>query len=781
MGAFQSQPESQPAAITVQASHSKELPWGHSQWDRLPAELRVMILKEASILTRFLVGMVPGGGAGAGAGKKTLDKATVQLIWQEVIDSDWQGDLNLLPEITLSADSRADSSMQLVRSDELFLRLCARFPDQADSADTKSLLKDTNAYSAGMVHIQRLTARLIHIPMHNGWFDLLDFDAYRIAFGWFAIIGGHTDLLRHLAKDHGVDLAQYGSVAYISAMDWAAYGGHVDILQMLHDAGNTTNKDDVIPPNASKVPESAILESQSSGSIDQAANSTIGKHLELSITNSSHAKPSICPAVPAIKDMTIDQLMIMHAAGTLPLMPRGDAPTTTLADAFGHDDCALVEPISPDFEPRTRPADYAMGDEIGEGGYGQVVAVTHIATQVQFACKVIAKITDVDDETYAWRQVRDAHEMLISKCAKAPHAIRTFDVMETKAFIFIVMERVNTVSDDRVFDKDESWRISRQLIECMHAFHKSGIYHHDIKDGNVLIDKDVNIRLIDFGLAVIGSPLEKLDHTVGTPMFMAPEIIFDETGHYGPGADVFSLGVVSFFLRFRYLPYRVQQHFALASSDSPFDMCDVVSSDYDKHSPFPMDTDQLDKDFFNQVLHGNPSNRLAMDGIVEHPWVTRDGLVPFVDTAAARPSTEPRPDDKTIGELLVLLDRLGMSGGTDGTKLGIEDVVEHLTNSAKADSAVRSVFLLLKAAKDGRAAFNNAVQAERERAALAVLDAVPAPCPETSMDAAQAAATQMGSETTLDGACPVSVQGGSAQQMPEHESGTCQDTPPKER
>ncbi|KAI8930167.1 kinase-like domain-containing protein [Entophlyctis helioformis] len=490
------------------------------------------------------------------------------------------------------------------------------------------------------------------------------------------------------------------------------------------------NKDDVIPPNASKVPESAVLDSQSSGSIDQAANSTIGKHLELSITNSSHAKPSICPAVPAIKDMSIDQLMIMHAAGTLPLMPRGDAPTTTLADAFGHDDCALVEPISPDFEPRTRPADYAMGDEIGEGGYGQVVAVTHIATQVQFACKVIAKITDVDDETYAWRQVRDAHEMLISKCAKAPHAIRTFDVMETKAFIFIVMERVNTVSDDRP-----------SLIECMHAFHKSGIYHHDIKDGNVLVDKDVNIRLIDFGLAVIGSPLEKLDHTVGTPMFMAPEIIFDETGHYGPGADVFSLGVVSFFLRFRYLPYRVQQHFALASSDSPFDMCDL-------HSPFPMDTDQLDKDFFNQVLHGNPSNRLAMDGIVEHPWVTRDGLVPF---------TEPRPDDKTIGELLVLLDRLGMSGGTDGTKLGIEDVVEHLTDSAKADSAVRSVFLLLKAAKDGRAAFNNAVQAERERAALAVLDA-----------------------TTLDGACPVSVQGGSVQQMPEHESGTCQDTPPKE-
>ncbi|KAI8927571.1 hypothetical protein BC831DRAFT_549032 [Entophlyctis helioformis] len=169
--------------------------------------------------------------------KKSLDKATIQAIWAEVFETDWQGDLWLLPYISLDAGAHGDGLMLRVRSRAMYQRLLARFPRKDDTDTDRTLDRAMNTYCHHGTNTH--SGDLIHIAMHNGWFDVLDF-RFPIALGWLAIIFGHTALLQHLAFTLGtVDLAQFERFGPYKAMDWAGYGGHVEILQMLHAAGST--------------------------------------------------------------------------------------------------------------------------------------------------------------------------------------------------------------------------------------------------------------------------------------------------------------------------------------------------------------------------------------------------------------------------------------------------------------------------------------------------------------------------------------------------------------
>ncbi len=130
-----------------------------------------------------------------------------------------------------------------------------------------------------------------------------------------------------------------------------------------------------------------------------------------------------------------------------------------------------------------------------------------------------------------------------------PNITTIHAIEESEDQIFIVMEFID---GDELKDKiktgalpfEETINIAVQIAEGLNAAHKKGIVHRDIKSANIMITKDGNVKIMDFGLAKIGggSQVTKLGSTIGTIAYMSPEQARGET--LDQRTDIWSFGIV---------------------------------------------------------------------------------------------------------------------------------------------------------------------------------------------------------------------------------------------
>lgn len=90
-----------------------------------------------------------------------------------------------------------------------------------------------------------------------------------------------------------------------------------------------------------------------------------------------------------------------------------------------------------------------------------------------------------------------------------------------------------------------------KLFRAIGHCHANGIVHRDIKPENIMIGKDKEVKLIDFGLSKQSSS-SSLSTIAGTPYYMAPEVL---EGYYNNKCDIWSLGVLLYVLLSGYLPF----------------------------------------------------------------------------------------------------------------------------------------------------------------------------------------------------------------------------------
>ena len=113
------------------------------------------------------------------------------------------------------------------------------------------------------------------------------------------------------------------------------------------------------------------------------------------------------------------------------------------------------------------------------------------------------------------------------------------------------------ISKEKPMSEDLARYVFKQILDGVEHIHKCGIVHRDLKIENILIDKDYNIKLTDFGFA---GPLKgngrngMLTTKLGTPNYLAPEIIMKQP-YYGEKTDIFACGVVLFVLVSFYFPF----------------------------------------------------------------------------------------------------------------------------------------------------------------------------------------------------------------------------------
>jgi len=195
---------------------------------------------------------------------------------------------------------------------------------------------------------------------------------------------------------------------------------------------------------------------------------------------------------------------------------------------------------------------------IGRGSYSKVVLGIDKATKKRVAVKMM-------DLKYH----RNYYEREVGALAHMshPNIIQMIGHYEdwTNQIGYVVEEYFRASSLDEYVQKKshgvglkerEALSIFDKLVEIVEHVHLASFSHHDLKPENILYDPLTRtLKLIDFGLSMQMDEDDEVEHCSGTPLFMAPEILHNAGIHNAVKSDVWSLGVIMFYLLVGDSPY----------------------------------------------------------------------------------------------------------------------------------------------------------------------------------------------------------------------------------
>ncbi|KAF3586117.1 hypothetical protein F2Q69_00032014 [Brassica cretica] len=194
---------------------------------------------------------------------------------------------------------------------------------------------------------------------------------------------------------------------------------------------------------------------------------------------------------------------------------------------------------------------YSLGRKLGQGQFGTTFLCLEKGTGNEYACKSISKrklLTDEDVEDVR-REIQIMHHL-----AGHPNVISIKGAYEDAVAVHLVME---LCSGGELFDRiiqrghyteRKAAELARTIVGVLETCHSLGVMHRDLKPENFLFvsrEEDSLLKTIDFGLSMFFKPDEVFTDVVGSPYYVAPEVL---RKRYGPESDVWSAGVIVYIL-----------------------------------------------------------------------------------------------------------------------------------------------------------------------------------------------------------------------------------------
>ena len=200
---------------------------------------------------------------------------------------------------------------------------------------------------------------------------------------------------------------------------------------------------------------------------------------------------------------------------------------------------------------------YEVIEELGRGGMGRVYRVLDRKVDEEVSLKIIRPEVTGDKQTIE----RFRHELKLARKISHRNICRMYHLGEEAETYYLTMEYVqgeslkNMLKMTKQLSVSTALQIARQIAEGLAEAHHRGVVHRDLKPGNVMLEKDGNVKIMDFGLAYSGPESKERDirDIVGTPEYMYPEQ-FDGQDVDGR-SDLYSLGVVLFEMLTGRLPF----------------------------------------------------------------------------------------------------------------------------------------------------------------------------------------------------------------------------------
>ena len=205
---------------------------------------------------------------------------------------------------------------------------------------------------------------------------------------------------------------------------------------------------------------------------------------------------------------------------------------------------------------------YFIINEVGRGSTGTV----YLSHDPYYGRDVAIKVYNIEaggDDEHA----RIARKMFLSEAhmvgmLQHPNILPIFDAGEENGHCYIVTEHVHGARTlaaycrpDNLLRLDDVVEIMFECAKALHYAHTRGVIHRDIKPSNIMLTTDSDVRIIDFGIALVaGSDISRIEGIAGSPSYMSPEQVqsLDLTSR----SDLYSLGAVMYELLTGVRPFR---------------------------------------------------------------------------------------------------------------------------------------------------------------------------------------------------------------------------------
>nr|XP_019833449.1 PREDICTED: serine/threonine-protein kinase PLK4 isoform X1 [Bos indicus] len=258
--------------------------------------------------------------------------------------------------------------------------------------------------------------------------------------------------------------------------------------------------------------------------------------------------------------------------------------------------------------------DFRVGNLLGKGSFAGVYRAESIHTGLEVAIKMIDK-----KAMYKAGMVqRVQNEVKIHCQLKHPSILELYNYFEDNNYVYLVLEMCHNGEMNRYlknrrkpFSENEARHFMHQIITGMLYLHSHGILHRDLTLSNLLLTRNMNIKIADFGLAAqLKMPHEKHYTLCGTPNYISPEIATRSA--HGLESDIWSLGCMFYTLLIGRPPF---------DTDTVKNTLNkVVLADYE----MPTFLSREAKDLIHQLLRRNPADRLSLSSVLDHPFMSRN-------------------------------------------------------------------------------------------------------------------------------------------------------------
>jgi serine/threonine protein kinase/tetratricopeptide (TPR) repeat protein len=208
---------------------------------------------------------------------------------------------------------------------------------------------------------------------------------------------------------------------------------------------------------------------------------------------------------------------------------------------------------------------YQIIEELGKGGMGKVYKALDKEIDGRVALKLIKSEIAADEKTIN----RFRNELKIARDIAHKNVCRMYHLAKHEGTHYIVMEYVSGedlksfIRRSRQLTPGTAISIAKQVCEGLSEAHKLGTVHRDLKPQNIMIDKDGNARIMDFGIArtLKEKGITGAGVMIGTPEYMSPEQV--EAKEVDQRSDIYSLGVILYEMVTGRVPFEADTPFAV--------------------------------------------------------------------------------------------------------------------------------------------------------------------------------------------------------------------------
>ena len=262
-----------------------------------------------------------------------------------------------------------------------------------------------------------------------------------------------------------------------------------------------------------------------------------------------------------------------------------------------------------DYNKNQKLAHFVLGEKLGQGTFGFVRLATHSLTGEKVAIKILDKEKIIKEKD----KYRLKNEIKILKKLRHNNIVQLYGVIDTKLSINLIMEYcegeelLDYINRKQKLKEMEACKILQQLISGVEYLSKNKITHRDLKPENIIINNNLKIKIVDFGLSNEYKKDELLKSQCGSLCFASPEMISGKK-YNGLSTDIWSIGVIIFSMICGYLPFQEEDTKILCQK--------ITKGKYQ----VPYYVSQPAGDLIHKILNVNPNKRYNIEQIKRHKW-----------------------------------------------------------------------------------------------------------------------------------------------------------------